>query len=441
MASLQAGRGAGPASRSAGPARRGRQCCVPAQARIDSPADARLLSGLGAAASAKASVVIGGRRVEELAAHPANGRAFWRGCWREICAHLEVADRRQGRHQADTTSRGPDRAHGFLFVPGLHTGTSDEPRATRHAPGTDRGFSCSPAQKDTNHVEHDAQGTEDEAGPIDRSCAAARPRGGAEPGSGARSRRAAGKSPRCSSITSRSASTSRARSEPVVAIADVSLRLERGGTIGILGANGSGKSTLIRLVSGLLTLDEGRVEVFGHDIEREEMAVKRLINRVSVDAAFFKKLSPMENLLFAARLYGIDAKARPARDRPDHRAPRHRREAPRPAGGADEPGHAAEDRDRASPADEPGAAAPGRADDGPRPAVEARRPDVHRGDPGEPRRVDRADDARPRRGRAAVRRDRRSSTTAGSSPRARRKRSSDSSRSATARHRRCTPCS
>ena len=96
------------------------------------------------------------------------------------------------------------------------------------------------------------------------------------------------------------------KKQPVTAIADVSLRLERGGTIGILGANGSGKSTLIRLVSGLLTLDEGRVEVFGHDIEREEMAVKRLINRVSVDAAFFKKLSPMENLLFAARLYGID---------------------------------------------------------------------------------------------------------------------------------------
>jgi ABC-2 type transport system ATP-binding protein len=93
---------------------------------------------------------------------------------------------------------------------------------------------------------------------------------------------------------------------PVVAIADVSIRLERGGTVGILGANGSGKSTLIRLVSGLLTLDEGRVEVFGHDITREEMAVKRLINRVSVDAAFFKKLSPMENLIFAARLYGLD---------------------------------------------------------------------------------------------------------------------------------------
>jgi ABC-2 type transport system ATP-binding protein len=94
--------------------------------------------------------------------------------------------------------------------------------------------------------------------------------------------------------------------KPVVAISNVSMRLERGDVQGILGANGSGKSTLIRLISGLLTLDSGRVEVFGHDIERDEIAVKRLINRVSVDAAFFKKLSPMENLLFAARLYGLD---------------------------------------------------------------------------------------------------------------------------------------
>jgi ABC-2 type transport system ATP-binding protein len=95
---------------------------------------------------------------------------------------------------------------------------------------------------------------------------------------------------------------------PVTAISHVSMRLERGDIHGVLGANGSGKSTLIRLICGLLTLDEGRVEVFGHDIVREEMAVKRLINRVSVDAAFFKKLSPMENLLFAARLYGLDGK-------------------------------------------------------------------------------------------------------------------------------------
>jgi ABC-2 type transport system ATP-binding protein len=92
----------------------------------------------------------------------------------------------------------------------------------------------------------------------------------------------------------------------VTAVNDISLRIQRGEIYGVLGANGSGKSTLIRLVSTLLTLDSGKVEVFGHDIEREEMAVKRLINRVSVDAAFFKKLSPHENLAYAARLYGMD---------------------------------------------------------------------------------------------------------------------------------------
>ena len=94
----------------------------------------------------------------------------------------------------------------------------------------------------------------------------------------------------------------------VVAISDVSMRLARGEIYGVLGANGSGKSTLIRLVSTLLTIDSGRVEVFGHDLARDEMAVKRLINRVSVDAAFFKKLSPFENLIYAARLYGVDAR-------------------------------------------------------------------------------------------------------------------------------------
>jgi len=99
----------------------------------------------------------------------------------------------------------------------------------------------------------------------------------------------------------------RNKRKTVVAVNDVSLRIERGEIYGLLGANGSGKSTFIRLVSTLLTVEHGRVEVFGHDIIRDEMAVKRLINRVSVDAAFFKKLSPAENLIYAARLYGVDA--------------------------------------------------------------------------------------------------------------------------------------
>jgi ABC-2 type transport system ATP-binding protein len=98
------------------------------------------------------------------------------------------------------------------------------------------------------------------------------------------------------------------KKKAVVAVNDVSMSIRRGEIYGILGANGSGKSTLIRLVSTLLTLEGGRIEVFGRDVERDEMAVKRLINRVSVDAAFFKKLSPHENLAYAARLYGLDAR-------------------------------------------------------------------------------------------------------------------------------------
>ena len=91
----------------------------------------------------------------------------------------------------------------------------------------------------------------------------------------------------------------------VRAVDGVSLAVRRGEIYGLLGANGSGKSTLIRLFSTLLEPDAGEVRVFGYDVKTEEMAVKRLINRVSVEASFFKKLSAMENLVYAGRLYGV----------------------------------------------------------------------------------------------------------------------------------------
>jgi len=94
----------------------------------------------------------------------------------------------------------------------------------------------------------------------------------------------------------------------VRAIDQVSLAVRQGEIFGVLGANGSGKSTLIRLISTLLIPDDGAITVFGHDIRRDEMAVKRLINRVSVDAALFRKLSAIENLTYAARLYGLNAR-------------------------------------------------------------------------------------------------------------------------------------
>ncbi|WP_052891378.1 ABC transporter ATP-binding protein [Thermogemmatispora carboxidivorans] len=91
----------------------------------------------------------------------------------------------------------------------------------------------------------------------------------------------------------------------VRAVDHVSLRVKRREIIGILGSNGSGKSTLIRILSTLLIPDSGRVAIFGYDVVRDEAIVRRLINRVSVEASFFKKLSPMENLIYAARLYNL----------------------------------------------------------------------------------------------------------------------------------------
>ena len=95
-----------------------------------------------------------------------------------------------------------------------------------------------------------------------------------------------------------------------VALHELDLTVERGGVTGILGPNGSGKSTLIRILGTLLTPDAGTAKVFGWDVVSEALQVRRHVNRVSVEAAFFKELSPWENLVYAARLYGSAATRR-----------------------------------------------------------------------------------------------------------------------------------
>jgi ABC-2 type transport system ATP-binding protein len=97
----------------------------------------------------------------------------------------------------------------------------------------------------------------------------------------------------------------RRRRKRVAALDGVSFEIERGETVAILGQNGSGKSTLIRLLSTLLLDNGGSARIFGHDVATETRAVRRLINRVSVEASFFKKMSAVENLSYAARFYGM----------------------------------------------------------------------------------------------------------------------------------------
>ena len=91
----------------------------------------------------------------------------------------------------------------------------------------------------------------------------------------------------------------------VAALDGVSFTMLKGETLAILGQNGSGKSTLVRLLSTLLLDDGGSVTIFGHNAATEHRAVRRLVNRVSVEASFFKKMSAIENLSYAARFYGM----------------------------------------------------------------------------------------------------------------------------------------
>ncbi len=97
----------------------------------------------------------------------------------------------------------------------------------------------------------------------------------------------------------------RLRRQRVAALHDVSFTMERGECVAILGQNGSGKSTLVRLLSTLLLADGGTASVFGHEISRDPRGVRKLVNRVSVEASFFKKMSSAENLAYAARFYGM----------------------------------------------------------------------------------------------------------------------------------------
>ena len=100
----------------------------------------------------------------------------------------------------------------------------------------------------------------------------------------------------------------RREKEVIKAVDDISFEVAMGEIYGILGANGSGKSTLIRLISTLLLPDSGQINFFGYDVVNDSFKFRQMINRVSVEASFFKRLSSEENLVHSARLYGLSAR-------------------------------------------------------------------------------------------------------------------------------------
>ncbi len=106
----------------------------------------------------------------------------------------------------------------------------------------------------------------------------------------------------------RDGSRRRGHKQWATALDAVSFTIERGECVAILGQNGSGKSTLVRLLSTLLLHDGGTARVFGVDVFKHPRQVRRMVNRVSVEASFFKRMSPLENLSYSARFYGLGIK-------------------------------------------------------------------------------------------------------------------------------------
>jgi ABC-2 type transport system ATP-binding protein len=89
------------------------------------------------------------------------------------------------------------------------------------------------------------------------------------------------------------------------AVDNVSFAIEEGEVFSLLGPNGAGKTTTISMLSCLLTPTQGDAVIGGHSVNREPMAVKKLIGVVPQDIALYEELSAMENLMFWGRMYGM----------------------------------------------------------------------------------------------------------------------------------------
>ena len=90
------------------------------------------------------------------------------------------------------------------------------------------------------------------------------------------------------------------------AVEGLSLSLEPGTFLGLLGRNGAGKSTTLKMVTGLLKPTSGRIRVLGMDLEADPLAVKRQIGAMPEDMALLDMLTGPQYLRFVGRMYGLE---------------------------------------------------------------------------------------------------------------------------------------
>ena len=93
----------------------------------------------------------------------------------------------------------------------------------------------------------------------------------------------------------------------IQAVRNLNLEIEGGMVYGLLGPNGSGKSTTMKMVMGLVKPDSGRICVYGIDVQRDPMKVKKILGYVPETPCLYEFLTGLEYLDFIADIYGLDA--------------------------------------------------------------------------------------------------------------------------------------
>lgn len=101
----------------------------------------------------------------------------------------------------------------------------------------------------------------------------------------------------------------------VKAVDDLTMELRDGEIFGFLGPNGAGKTTTIKMMTGILPFEIGRITVCGHDIVTDALAAKREIGYVTDSGVLYEKLTGREFVDFMADIYGVGLKER--RERAD----------------------------------------------------------------------------------------------------------------------------
>jgi len=86
----------------------------------------------------------------------------------------------------------------------------------------------------------------------------------------------------------------------------VSIRLPQGSKTALLGANGAGKTTLLGMLTTLITPSEGEARIAGFRLADNHAAMRRRIGVLAHSPMLYEELTPLENLAFFARLYGVE---------------------------------------------------------------------------------------------------------------------------------------